>query len=360
MKKLLTILLVAGIVGANIFTPSTVEAASISQAESLVKIAEQNAGALKWQISYELTKEIKNPDMKVFNATKNSYLKAQQEIAKLSAKEKVKLEKRLEDNVGIHYQRAMGYIDAITSGKKIVDKANQFNTLYGKNPTSDLTEKSYHELSSEIRKQATLLYRVYGKSTRDAILTKYKTPGKKALQSSKYVITAKMHLDKLDDLITKKANQKTVEAYVSNFFDLLDTIDDEAIIDDLYDKYQQSIRKDSHFLAQEKEIVEFFKKSDEYVNAEDLDAIFNLYNKEYPDYDSLKEMIGSAFKDYDVKYETLNLEVHYIIEGIALVTQNQKAIIDEKHTLKYTTIFLLEKDEAGDWKYLDSLDLSDM
>lgn len=359
MKKLLTMLLVTGIVGANILTPSTVEAASVSQAESLVKIAEQNAGALKWQISYELTKEIKNPDMKVFNATKASYLKAQQEIAKLSAKDKVKLEKRLEDNVGIHYQRAMGYIDAITSGKKIVDKANHFNTLYAKNPTSDVTEKSYHELSSEIRKQATLLYRVYGKSTRDAILTKYKTPGEKALQSSKYVITAKMQLDKLDGLIAKNASQKTVEASVSDFFDLLDTINDDTVIDALYDAYQVIIRKDSNFLAQEKEIIEFFKKSDEYLNAEDLDATFNLYSEEYPGYDTLKETIGSAFNDYDVKYETLGLEVHYILDGTALVTQDQKATINKKNTFEYSTIYLLEKDKNGNWKYLDYYDGQD-
>ncbi|WP_391207016.1 hypothetical protein [Psychrobacillus sp. L4] len=359
MKKLLSILLATGLVGANIFTPSTAEAASFSQAESLVKIAEQNAGALKWQISYELTKEIKNPDMKIFNATKDSYLKAKAEIAKVSVKDKVKLEKRLEDNVGIHYTRAMGYIDAITSGKKIVDKANQFNTLYAANPTSDVTEKSYHELSSEIRKQAILLYRVYGKSTRDAILTKYKTPGEKALQSSKYVITAKMHLDKLDDLITKKADQKTVEANVSEFFDLLDEINDESIVDDLYNAYKESIRKDSNFLAQEKEIMEFFKKADEYANAENLDAMLGLYSAEYPGYDTLKEIIGATFKDFDVKYETLGLEVHYILGGSALVTQSQKAIIDEKETLEYTTTYLLEKDDAGNWKYVDVLDKSD-
>jgi hypothetical protein len=360
MKKLLSIVLATGITGASIFTPFTnVEAASITKAESLVKTAEGHAGALKWQISYELTKEIKYPDMKIFNLTKDAYLNAKKELSNVSAKDKAKLEKRLEDNVGIHYTRAMGYIDAITSGKKIVDKANQFNKLYAANPTSDVTEKSYHELSSEIRKQAILLYRVYGKSTRDAILDKYKAPGEKALQSSKYVITAKMDLDKLENLITKKADQKTVEAQASKFLDSLSLIKDDAIINDLYDAYYESIRKDANFLAQESEIVKFFQKSTEYANAKKLDEILGLYNEEYPGYTTLKELIGSVFKEHDVKYETLGLEVHSILDGIAVVTHTQKSIFNEKDSLEFITTYVLKRDEAGNWKYFDVLGESD-
>lgn len=358
MKKLLSIVLATGIAGASVFTPYTnAEAASISKAEALVKAAEQHAGALKWQISVELTKEIKYPDMKIFNLTKDAYLNAKKEIANVSAKDKAKLEKRLEDNAGIHYTRAMGYIDAITSGKKIVDKANQLNKLYTANPTSDVTEKSYHELSSEIRKQAILLYRVYGKSTRDAILTKYKTPGEKALESSKYVITSKMELDKLDNLISKKADQKTVEAQVSTFLDSLDAIDDDAIISDLYSAYYDSIREDENFIAQEKEITEFFKKATEYANEEKLEETLSLYSKDFPGYASLKESLEETFKDYNVRYQTLGLEVQYIIDNTAAVVHDQKTIFNTTDSLEHTTIYLLEKDKDGNWKFLDSSDI---
>ncbi|MDI2586856.1 hypothetical protein OR571_06980 [Psychrobacillus sp. NEAU-3TGS] len=359
MKKLLSIVLATGIAGASVFTPYTnAEAASISKAEALVKAAEQHAGALKWQISVELTKEIKYPDMKIFNLTKDAYLNAKKEIANVSAKDKAKLEKRLEDNAGIHYTRAMGYIDAITSGKKIVDKANQLNKLYAANPTSDVTEKSYHELSSEIRKQAILLYRVYGKSTRDAILTKYKTPGEKALESSKYVITAKMELDKLDNLITKKADQKTVEAQVSTFLDSLDAIEDDAIISDLYSAYYDSIREDENFIAQEKEITEFFKKATEYANEEKLEETLSLYSKDFPGYASLKESLEETFKDYNVRYQTLGLEVQYIIDNTAAVVHDQKTIFNTTDSLEHTTIYLLEKDKDGNWRFLDSSDIT--
>ncbi|WP_427138083.1 hypothetical protein [Psychrobacillus psychrodurans] len=360
MKKLLSYGLIAGIISANIFIPITnAEASSISKAESLVKVAEEHAGALKWQISYELTKDIKYPDMKIFNLTKNAYLNAKSELEKVNVKDKVKLEKRLEDNAGIHYKRAMGYIDAITSGKKIVEKANEFNALYSKNPTSDVTEKSYHNLSSEIRKQAILLYRVYGKSTRDAILTQFKTPGEKALQSSKNVITAKMHIDKLDQLIMEKSNQKLVEEQVNTFFDSLDTIKDDAIIEDLYEAYYQSIRKDENFLKQENEIKEFFQKADEYANAENLEATIGLYSEEFPGYATLSETIEATFKDFDVRYETLNFDVQYILNNSALVIQHQKSTIDEKNTIETTIGYLLEKNEAGEWKFFDVLEESD-
>lgn len=357
MKKLLSVVLATGFIGASILTPFTnAEAASVTKAETLVKIAEEHAGALKWQISYELTKEIKYPDMKIFNLTKDAYLNAKKEIASVSAKDKVKLEKRLEDNVGIHYTRAMGYIDAITSGKKIVEKANQFNKLYAENPTSDVTEKSYHELSSEIRKQAILLYRVYGKSTRDAILTKYKTPGEKALQSSKYVITAKMELDKLDDLITKKADQKSVETQVSAFLDALDAIEEDDMIGDLYDAYHESIRNDENFVTQEKEIAAFFEKATEYANEEKLDETLSLYSVDFPGYASLKEKIATNFKDFDVKYQTLDLEVQYILDGTASVIHHQKSIFNTTDSLEHMTVYILEKDADGNWKYLDSSD----
>ncbi|MFJ5769277.1 hypothetical protein [Psychrobacillus sp. NPDC093180] len=358
MKKLLSIVLATGIAGASVFTPYTnAEAASISKAEALVKAAEQHAGALKWQISVELTKEIKYPDMKIFNLTKDAYLNAKKEIANVSAKDKAKLEKRLEDNAGIHYTRAMGYIDAITSGKKIVDKANQLNKLYAANPTSDVTEKSYHELSSEIRKQAILLYRVYGKSTRDAILTKYKTPGEKALESSKYVITSKMELDKLDNLISKKADQKTVEAQASTFLDSLDAIEDDAIISDLYSAYYDSIREDENFVAQEKEITEFFKKATEYANEEKPEETLSLYSKDFPGYASLKENLEETFKDYNVRYQTLGLEVQYIIDNTAAIVHDQKTIFNTTDSLEHATIYLLEKDKDGNWKFLDSSDI---
>lgn len=355
MKKLLFILLAFVIISTNVLVPfTTAEAASISKAESLVKTAEQHAGALKWQISYEVTKEIKYPDMKVFNLTKNAYSNASKEIAKLSRKDKEKLKKRLEDNVGIHITRATGYIDAITSGKKIVDLTNQFNTLYVTQPTSNTTVQKYHDLSSEIRKQAVILYRVYGKSTRDAILAKYKKPAEKSLQVSKNIVSTKMQLNNLDKLIANKASQQSIEANVSKFFVMLDLIVNMEIVTDLYDVYYETIRKDSNFLTQEKEIIEFFKKSTEYNNNENVELLFGLYSEDYPDYLDLKSYIQTTFDELDLRYETIDVEVQNILDGMAVVSHTEVET-DQNETFGYTITYLLEKDPAGNWKYLDFL-----
>ena len=68
----------------------------------------------------------------------------------------------------------MHYIDAITAGEKMEAKQAVVEAQIEKGLIDDATETAYHELSNEIRKQAVLLDRVYGKSTRDAIRDQYK------------------------------------------------------------------------------------------------------------------------------------------------------------------------------------------
>ncbi|QEY20785.1 hypothetical protein D0S48_08775 [Psychrobacillus sp. AK 1817] len=193
--------------------PSKSNAASLSETEKLVQKAENAATVLKWEISLEHRKTkyadpVTLPNMNFYNTTKYASQLAYNAIDTLSAQEKASLTKRMESNVDIHLDRSMAYIDAITSGKKITIKTENLNESYRLNPLSDQTEQAYHDLSSEIRKQAILLYRVYGKSTRDAILDKYKSPGEKARQSIKPVISVKMEIDQLHQLIVINENKE--------------------------------------------------------------------------------------------------------------------------------------------------------
>ncbi|QOR66310.1 hypothetical protein IM538_21510 [Cytobacillus suaedae] len=132
---------------------SSVDAASVSNAEKLVKQAEAYGVQLKKEISVEYTKQVEIPDQKLYNATKVALDKARVEVNKLSASHKQAFEKRLKDNVEIHYLRAQAYIDAMVSGGKIVSRTDNFNKLFSLNPLSDETELAYHALTSEIRKQ---------------------------------------------------------------------------------------------------------------------------------------------------------------------------------------------------------------
>ncbi|QOR66427.1 hypothetical protein IM538_22135 [Cytobacillus suaedae] len=166
-------------------------AASPSYAESLVKIAEANGNRLKKQISYEYNKALTYPDMKLFNQTKDSYNKALTAVSSLkNGTTKTHLQARLGTNVKLHIDRAVAYIDALTGGRKIEaltkDLRHQVDNEILMLPR---TSEYYHKLSFEIRKQAILLYRVYGKSTRDAILAKYKAPGEAVRNELTHFVT---------------------------------------------------------------------------------------------------------------------------------------------------------------------------
>lgn len=355
MKKIISYSLAFGIISSTFFIPfTTTSAATLSKAETAVKAAEDYAGALKWQISYENTKAIKTPDMKIFNETKSAYLQAQKEVSSASGAEKQKLEKRLSDNVGLHYDRTMGYIDAITSGNKIVALTKTFKQQYAEDPTSDIAEKSYHALSAEIRKQAKLLYKVYGKTTRDAFLATYKAPAEILLNGAKYTISAKGDLNKLDALIAKKATPAAIEKQVSQLFDSLDMIVEDDIYYVLFDKYGVVIRKDANFAQQEKEIKQFFITANDLYNSENVDGSFELYDPEFPDYDFVKEQMKEAFAEFDLKFEFVDLNVYSIVDGYAYVEATDK-VKEGTDSETVTNVYLLKKVD-GKWKYSDVFD----
>jgi hypothetical protein len=179
------------------FVPfQTAEASSsYTTTEKLVIQAEKLAGALKWQISVEYNKKLTLPDMKLFNQTKEAYQKANQSVVNLKHSKKPVLQKRLKDNVKLHIDRSVAYIDAINGGKKIESLTNELNYLINEEIYMIRMDDLYHELSYQVRKQAILIYRVYGKSTRDAILAKYKTPAENQLKMVAYFVTVKDLVD---------------------------------------------------------------------------------------------------------------------------------------------------------------------
>ncbi|EDL64895.1 surface layer (S-layer) glycoprotein [Bacillus sp. SG-1] len=164
---------------------------SVSYEEGLVKTAEYNANILRKQISYEYNKALSVPNMPLFNQTKDSYTKAYSAVTALkSSTTKTQLLNRLSSNVKLHIDRAVAYIDALNAGKKIETLTKELRYLKNEEIYMlPVTSEYYHKLSSEIRKQAVLLYRVYGKSTRDAILKKYKLPAEEIRNHFAYFVT---------------------------------------------------------------------------------------------------------------------------------------------------------------------------
>jgi SbsC C-terminal domain/Transglycosylase SLT domain/Bacterial SH3 domain len=200
MKNVLRTALLATVFSAVLLGGQSAEAATYSEAERLVKQAEGYAGTVKWDISYENTKSVDYPNMKAFNAAKTYKSKAETAISTLSsASQRTALNKRLDDNVVLHMKRATAYIDSITAGKKIVNQQNMLNASISSG-NLDQVEENYHNLSFEIRKQAKLLYPVYGKSTREAILAKYKAPAESLRNGIMHEVTASMILDYIQAL----------------------------------------------------------------------------------------------------------------------------------------------------------------
>lgn len=350
MKKIITYSLAVGILSSVLLAPmANVQAAPLTKAESLVQRAEKEATALKWQISIEHTKTIKKPNMQVFNATKSAYLEAQKEISSISdATKRAELEKKLEETVGIHYKRSMGYVDAITSGNKIQKLSNTLQQAYRKDPSSKETETAYHALSEEIRKQGKLLYKVYGKSTREAFIAQYKSPAEQTILNVKSAKLAKGLITKLEQAIQKKTKQDSI---LNELFLTLESIKDDTMYYRLFEEYSKVMRKDLNFVAQEKDFKIYFGQMNQLINKKDVTGVFSLYGKDFPDYEYLKEDIQTSFTENDTKFELVNVYVYSIISGYAYVEVEDLAITGNKKEA-ILNVYLLKK-ENKEWKIVD-------
>ncbi|WP_313892959.1 YHYH domain-containing protein [Psychrobacillus sp.] len=156
--------------------PETIYVDPYTQAEALIKTAESYAGSLKWETSYDyrVSKYSSNPvsqiDMKLYNNTKSA-------INAAKANSNVLLYSDLEERLNALndiYIRTQAYIDAINSGEKLLVQFQNYQSFYKQDPNSDKTKKAYNELIKLSKKTNTMIYRVYGKSTREAMLDKFR------------------------------------------------------------------------------------------------------------------------------------------------------------------------------------------
>ena len=180
--------------------------------EQLVRSAESYAGSLKWAISIEGTGDGHTIPWNYYNGTKSAYQKALAAVSTLSSgKTKTALQSRLENHVNLYIRttpgkvgRAVAYIDAINAGQKIEKKKNQLNNRLAASIIDDTTEQYYHDLSYEIKKQAYLLDRVYGVTTRELIRSHFKGTAEQAKSNALYPVSIHMALDELQSDLDSK------------------------------------------------------------------------------------------------------------------------------------------------------------
>lgn len=146
-----------------------------TEAEALIKQAESYAGSLKWETSYDYraTKYSNNPisqiDMKLYNNTKNAITAAR---ANSNVTLYNDLEERLKKVTEI-YLRTQAYIDAINSGEKLLNQFQDYQSLNKLDSNGEKTKQAYVAFQKQTQKTNTMIYRVYGKSTREAMLKKF-------------------------------------------------------------------------------------------------------------------------------------------------------------------------------------------
>ncbi|ESU34204.1 hypothetical protein G3A_02280 [Bacillus sp. 17376] len=188
----------------SIQAPST-EAATTTQIASAVQKAISNSQILRRATSIEWNGDGKTRPYTEYNNTKAAYYYAEKLVKAMpSSNTKVVYQAKLGE-VKTQIDRAVAYIDAITAGEKIVVKKNALQSQVNKGLLTAETESLYHSLSFEIGKQAKLLDRVYGVTTREYIRQYYKQTSERLRDDLSYPVTAKMALDQIE---TSKSNEE--------------------------------------------------------------------------------------------------------------------------------------------------------
>lgn len=173
-----------------------VAAAPANKADAAVNVDQivqdaQNAGTvLKWAISVEGSADYVTRPYDVYNAAKKAIANAEKALKGASASDKLKYEARLTDPK-IQVKRAQAYIDAITSSEKIKELTANLEAAV-KTDDIEKVETAYHKATAEYRKQAKLLDRVYGQSTRDGIRNAVKPALEKLVADLKNDVTVNM------------------------------------------------------------------------------------------------------------------------------------------------------------------------
>lgn len=173
-----------------------VAAAPAQQADAATNVNQlttnaQNAGTvLKWAISVEGSADYVTRPYDQYNAAKKAIAAAEAAAKKATASEQLSIAAKLVEPK-LQVKRAAAYIDAITSSEKIKELTASLNSAVTSNDIEKV-ETAYHKATAEYRKQAALLDRVYGQSTRDGIRNAVKPALEKLVAELKNDVTVNM------------------------------------------------------------------------------------------------------------------------------------------------------------------------
>jgi hypothetical protein len=203
-----------------------IQSEAATTAESLVIKAESNKVLLFRAISVDYNADAVTQPWTIYNKAKTDYAAAKSAVSKTSGTQREVLSARLAE-VKLWIDRTAAYIDAISSGKKLTALQTTLETHLN---NGDMPEAvlAYHKLSYEIKKQAIILYRVYGKSTREAILAKYKLPAEAAKREALYPVSIQIELGRLETALDKE-DYEAAETHMLNIEEWLYEVEGDLL-----------------------------------------------------------------------------------------------------------------------------------
>lgn len=243
------------VITATAIASSAYVAVSPAQADAAVSVNElvQKASAhipiLRSVSSVEYGADVsERQPFNEYNRAKADYHTALAAVNKLPhGNQKIVLSERLND-VKLLLNRTGHFIDALTAGKKLTSYTDDLNEYIALGDTASAVTV-YHRITSELNKQAIMLYRVYGKSTRDAILDYYKQPAEDARANALYPVSVHIEIDRLIQAFEAE-NMEEAEKRMNNIEEWLGFIQEDEEnayrelqnwYDEVYDLYINEI-----------------------------------------------------------------------------------------------------------------------
>jgi hypothetical protein len=238
MKKAVKLATVTTMAATAIAAINPTQSEAASSALDLVLKAEATKIPMIRATSVDYNADTTVQPWKEYNQAKADYAAAKAAVAKLSGKEKEQLNARL-DIVKLWIDRTAGYIDSISSGKKLLALQEEMDKHLADGKMEEATA-AYHKLSYEIKKQAKILYRVYGQSTRAAILETYKAPAEESKNAALYPVSIHVELGRLD-VAFQKADNAQIEKNLTNIEAWLEKVEEGKVFDALVQKYEDTL-----------------------------------------------------------------------------------------------------------------------
>lgn len=202
-KKLTKIGLTAAVAASAVVATNPAQAASVSEAQTLVNEAAKQANALKPLYSVTKVEQVKTLSkglLDQYNKAKSAISKAQSSVKTIKGADKAKLEASL-TGANEHVARAARLIDAIKVGQGLAEEIKAVQAIIDEQKIDADAVKAYDKLSYELKKAEAKISAVYGPAARSAVNDAHVKPAKQVKETVIYEVSIYLLVNKIDALV---------------------------------------------------------------------------------------------------------------------------------------------------------------